>query len=215
MDAGAPGEPPKDAGKDKEKDAPTPSAEAVVNAKPPRDQRDAPLRKLTTGLLGTYKLINQRYYEAKKARQARSRSEEYQVTPGDVLGGHYKVDESLGKGSFGQVVSATDQRNGAKVAVKVIKNKDAFRRQARTEIRLLELLNKKDPDDQWCIGACVMRAPPRQTTPCPLFPAPHAPPSLSAAPCGVTHAAPALSSTAACSALPGDVRPRRPHVHRL
>jgi hypothetical protein len=37
--------------------------------------------------------------------------------------------------------------------VKVIKNKDAFRRQARTEIRLLELLNKKDPDDQWCIGS--------------------------------------------------------------
>ena len=33
----------------------------------------------------------------------------------------------------------------------MIKNKDAFRRQARTEIRLLELLNKKDPDDQWCI----------------------------------------------------------------
>jgi serine/threonine protein kinase len=50
-----------------------------------------------------------------------------------------------------QVVAATDTRTGSKVAVKVIKNKDAFRRQARTEIRLLELLNKKDPDDQWCI----------------------------------------------------------------
>lgn len=130
---------------------PADGASAPVG-KPPRDQKDAPLRKLTTGLLGTYKLINQRYYEAKKARQARSKAEEYQVVPGDMLGGHYKVDESLGKGSFGQVVSATDSRTGAKVAVKVIKNKDAFRRQARTEIRLLELLNKKDPDDQWCIG---------------------------------------------------------------
>jgi hypothetical protein len=152
MDTSTPSDPPKDGGKDAKDVEKTPTAE--VATKPPRDQRDAPLRKLTTGLLGTYKLINQRYYEAKKQRQARSKAEEYQVTPGDVLGGHYKVDESLGKGSFGQVVSATDTRNGAKVAVKVIKNKDAFRRQARTEIRLLELLNKKDPDDQWCIGAC-------------------------------------------------------------
>ena len=139
------------AAKDAAPVAPAPPPDPAAG-KPPRDQKDAPLRKLTTGLLGTYKLINQRYYEAKKARQARSKAEEYQVVPGDMLGGHYKVDESLGKGSFGQVVSATDSRSGAKVAVKVIKNKDAFRRQARTEIRLLELLNKKDPDDQWCIG---------------------------------------------------------------
>jgi len=120
----------------------------------PRDQKDGPLRKLTTGLLSTYKLINHRYYEMKKLKaKAGTTKEDYQVTVGDVLGGHYKVEESMGKGSFGQVVSAVDTRSGAKVAVKVIKNKDAFRRQARTEIRLLELLNKKDPDDQWCIGS--------------------------------------------------------------
>jgi len=128
----------------------------------PRNPKEAPLRKLTTGLLYTYKLINTRYYEAKKARQAKAagipNAEDYTVTVGDMLG-HFRVEESMGKGSFGQVVSAVDTRTGTKVAVKVIKNKEAFRRQARTEIKLLELLNRKDPDDQWCLGEweCVVR----------------------------------------------------------
>ena len=131
------------------------AAPAVLVVKPRDAAKDAPLRKMTTGLLATYKLINARYYEAKKARQARAanKQEEYQVTVGDVLGTRYRVEESMGKGSFGQVVAATDLRTGTRVAVKVIKNKDAFRRQARTEVRLLELLNRKDPEDQWHIGA--------------------------------------------------------------
>jgi serine/threonine protein kinase len=138
---------------------------------PVRASRDAPMRKLTTGLLRTYKAINEKYYTAKKERQAKQssgggaggadsrRDADYQVTVGDVLGSHYRVVESMGKGSFGQVVSAEDMRTGGagterrKVAVKVIKNRDAFRRQAKTEIKLLEMLNSRDPDDQWCIGA--------------------------------------------------------------
>ncbi len=52
---------------------------------------------------------------------------DYQVKIGDMLGSKYRVVESLGKGSFGQVVSAVDNVTGAKVAVKVIKNKEAFR----------------------------------------------------------------------------------------
>jgi hypothetical protein len=132
-------------------------------AAPAPPHRDGPLRKLSVNLLVTYKLINQRYYEAKKAKQAAAaaaaksssgapRAEDYTVTAGDVLGVHYRVEESMGKGSFGQVVSATDTRSGERVAVKVIKNKDAFRRQARTEVRLLEMLNARDPADEWCIG---------------------------------------------------------------
>lgn len=147
-----------------------------------RVHRDAPLRKLTTGLLRSYKTINEKYYAAKKERQAKAtantasshnnggtanstgtsnpnssnnqnerRDADYVVTVGDVLGGYYRVIESMGKGSFGQVVSAEDDRDKKKVAVKVIKNREAFRRQAKTEIRLLELLNRRDPEDQWCI----------------------------------------------------------------
>lgn len=108
--------------------------------------------------MATYKLINHRYYEAKKAKAKQGGSaarEDFSVVAGELLGpgGKYRVEESMGKGSFGQVVSCINTGTGAKVAVKVIKNKEAFRRQARTEIKLLELLNKKDPEDQWCIGA--------------------------------------------------------------
>jgi serine/threonine protein kinase len=123
-----------------------------------RESKDSPIRKVTTGLLRTYKLINERYYVTKrelKASQER-REVDYQVTAGQLLG-NYRVIESMGKGSFGQVVSAEDMRDpgsGRKVAVKVIKNREAFRRQAKTEIKLLDMLNKKDEDDQWCIGAC-------------------------------------------------------------
>ena len=130
-----------------------------------RPQTDAPVRKLTTGLLALYKSINTKYYQKKKERAARPASAvkdpsaaDYVVTPGDMLGGRYRVVESMGKGSFGQVVAAEDTKEGPscgrRVAVKVIKAREAFRRQAKTEIKLLETLNKKDPDDQWCIGAC-------------------------------------------------------------
>ena len=127
-----------------------------------RPPASAPMRKLTTSLLATYKLINTKYYAAKKERAVRAASAakgdaavaDYAVVAGDMLGGRYRVIESLGKGSFGQVVSAedTEDKNLARVAVKVIKARDAFRRQAKTETKLLEKLNQQDPDDQWCIG---------------------------------------------------------------
>lgn len=121
-----------------------------------RPSANGPLRKLTTGLLQTYKNINAKYYDAKKARALKTGREDYTAVVGELLGMRYRVEESMGKGSFGQVVSAFDTKTGHRVAVKVIKNKEAFRRQARTEIRLLEMLNRKDNEDQWCIGACTV-----------------------------------------------------------
>ena len=87
------------------------------------------------------------------------------------------------------MVSAEDMREGPtfgrKVAVKVIKAREAFRKQAKTEIKLLEMLNSKDPEDQWCIGAWGARGggapkrrrarhphphPTRHTAPAPPLP---------------------------------------------
>lgn len=47
----------------------------------------------------------------------------------------------LGQGTFGQVVRCEDLENmGQHVAVKVIKNKKAYLRQAKIEIRILEVV---------------------------------------------------------------------------
>ncbi len=141
------------------------------------------MRKLTTGLLASYKAINSKYYAAKKARQeaaakvgsSTNAASDYVMTAGDILGGRYKVTESIGKGSFGQVVSAEDIREGPtlgrKVAVKVIKAREAFRKQAKTEIKLLEALNTKDAENQWCIGALLPLA--AKDAPPPLPPHTH------------------------------------------
>ena len=54
----------------------------------------------------------------------------------------------MGKGSFGQVVQAYDKEAQKNVAIKIIKSKTPFFKQAKTEIELLQYLNKKDPNDQ-------------------------------------------------------------------
>jgi len=134
-----------------------------------RARRDAPLVKLSVDLIKTYKTINQVYYASKKKRQvastlsdpARSRklfneghddeNADYIVRVGELFNERYEIVGSLGKGSFGQVVKAYDRLSGEYVAVKIIKNKTPFFNQALIEIRLLEHMNSKDPDDQYKI----------------------------------------------------------------
>ena len=62
------------------------------------------------------------------------------------------LQETLGKGSFGQVVRSVDRAEGREVAIKIVKNKPAFYSQAQTEIRLLRELNQHDPADSQHIG---------------------------------------------------------------
>lgn len=102
-------------------------------------------------------------YYAKKRAQAKEgllnggyddENHDYIVRPGEVWFERYEIKHLLGKGSFGQVVEAVDRKDGAKVAIKIIKNKSAFRAQARIEIKLLEEMNHNDPDDTHNIGAC-------------------------------------------------------------
>ena len=54
----------------------------------------------------------------------------------------YEIKGLLGKGSFGQVAEAYDREMKEQVAIKIIKNKTAFRNQARIEIKLLEEMNR-------------------------------------------------------------------------
>ena len=68
----------------------------------------------------------------------------YVTSAGEVLDGRYVVECLLGRGSFGQVVKARDTVCCKLVAVKIIKNKELFRQQAREEQALLEKISRAD-----------------------------------------------------------------------
>ncbi|CAB4409140.1 unnamed protein product [Rhizophagus irregularis] len=72
---------------------------------------------------------------------------DYKIIPKDHLCYRYEVVDTLGKGSFGQVLKCLDHKTGEYVAVKIIRNKKRFHCQALVEVKILECLNKWDPDD--------------------------------------------------------------------
>ena len=65
---------------------------------------------------------------------------------GAILGDRYYVLDMLGQGTFGQVVKCEDLLSKQIVAVKVIKNRSAYLRQAQIEISILDELRKFDPE---------------------------------------------------------------------
>ncbi|KAI7966636.1 hypothetical protein MJO29_002384 [Puccinia striiformis f. sp. tritici] len=84
----------------------------------------------------------------------------YIVRPDDMLGDHrYQVVKLLGQGTFGKVVQATDlhapiDRSGRRkeVAVKVIRAVQKYRDASKIEIKVLNLLRERDPDN---VNKCI------------------------------------------------------------
>ena len=66
----------------------------------------------------------------------------YQGIPHDHLAYRYEIHDTLGKGSFGQVLHCRDHCTGESVAIKIIRNKKRFHHQALVEIKILENLRK-------------------------------------------------------------------------
>ena len=62
------------------------------------------------------------------------------------------IEKKLGKGSFGLVVAALDQKHNRKVAIKIIKNRKPFYNQGLLELKILKHLNKSDPEDKYNNG---------------------------------------------------------------
>lgn len=56
--------------------------------------------------------------------------------------------------SCSQVAKAYDHEEQEYVAIKIIKNKKAFYKQALIEVRLLELMNRYDSDNKYYVGTC-------------------------------------------------------------
>ncbi|KAG6891150.1 hypothetical protein C0992_010138 [Termitomyces sp. T32_za158] len=71
---------------------------------------------------------------------------DYLVVAKDHLAYRYEVIDTLGKGSFGQVLQCRDHCTGEAVAVKIIRNKKRFHHQALVEIKILDNLRKWDAD---------------------------------------------------------------------
>jgi dual specificity tyrosine-phosphorylation-regulated kinase 2/3/4 len=67
---------------------------------------------------------------------------DYLVVNHDHLAYRYEIMDSLGKGSFGQVLNCRDHATGESVAIKIIRNKKRFHHQALVEIKILDSLKK-------------------------------------------------------------------------
>lgn len=67
---------------------------------------------------------------------------DYLVIEHDHLAYRYEIIDTLGKGSFGQVLHCRDHASGTSVAIKIIRNKKRFHHQALVEIKILENLRK-------------------------------------------------------------------------
>ncbi|XP_063720022.1 dual specificity protein kinase CLK2-like [Symsagittifera roscoffensis] len=64
---------------------------------------------------------------------------------GDLIQGRYELLSTLGEGAFGRVIKCADHdRNGRRIALKVIKNVQKYREEAKLEIKVLETIIDKD-----------------------------------------------------------------------
>ena len=127
-----------------------------------------PAYNLSVRLFDTYKNINRLYYEAKAKRQQQASEDgagrggvnnggydnqnyDYILVPDEIFADRYLLKHRVGKGSFGQVICAYDQRVKSEVAIKIIKSRRPFTNQARTEIELLEVITTQDSQDEYNI----------------------------------------------------------------
>ncbi|KAG6379088.1 hypothetical protein JVT61DRAFT_11524 [Boletus reticuloceps] len=73
---------------------------------------------------------------------------DYLVVNNDHLAYRYEIIDTLGKGSFGQVLNCRDHQTGESVAIKIIRNKKRFHHQALVEIKILDNLRKWDQEEK-------------------------------------------------------------------
>lgn len=71
----------------------------------------------------------------------------YKIVLGDHIAYRFEVIQVLGRGSFGQVLRCLDHKRNSIVAIKLIRNKKRFHRQAAIEVKVLQQLRDNDIED--------------------------------------------------------------------
>jgi len=72
---------------------------------------------------------------------------DYHIVLHDHINYRYEIISMLGKGSFGKVLKCYDHKEKNYVAVKIIKNKKRFEKQGMVEVKVLDAIKSRDPDD--------------------------------------------------------------------
>jgi dual specificity tyrosine-phosphorylation-regulated kinase 2/3/4 len=72
---------------------------------------------------------------------------DYLAVTGDHIAFRYEVMGTLGRGSFGQVLRCLDHAHGGMVALKMIRNKRRFQKQAQIEASILTELTARDTEN--------------------------------------------------------------------
>lgn len=98
------------------------------------------------------------YYFGKLCNKTIHKSElddsrgDYLFKVGDHIAYRYEILGVLGKGNFGQVLLCLDHKRNENVAVKIVRNKKRFTKQAAVEIKVLKALNDCDLDGKNCVA---------------------------------------------------------------
>jgi Protein kinase domain len=98
------------------------------------------------------KLYNEIFYIGKNFKPKEpdfdDENGDYKILIKDHIGFRYEIIGLIGKGSFGQVIEVYDHSQKKSVAVKIIKNKTKFNKQARIEVEILEYIKEFDKNRQ-------------------------------------------------------------------
>jgi len=105
--------------------------------------------KLTTyekGEILGYKLI---YFLGNRNRSANTapfddENGDYKAYVGNHISYRYEILDIFGKGSFGQALKCKDHKTGDVIALKIIRSKKQFYKQAQIEIKILKFIKEED-----------------------------------------------------------------------
>jgi dual specificity tyrosine-phosphorylation-regulated kinase 2/3/4 len=73
-----------------------------------------------------------------------NKNNEYKYVINDHIAYRYELLETIGRGAFGQVIKVFDHKRKTLGALKIIRNKDNFSKQALVELKILRYIRDKD-----------------------------------------------------------------------